>query len=332
MSTDYAVLADFNYSDEGFQSELQAEIVDKLALTNSGVLTQTNLFDTEASGSFLNITQYPTVADAPQQVISGSDLDVRDFNDYKQRAAWLLKADAFGVENLVNIMAKKDPIGELLRQLSNTVSKAIQSSALNAVKGIMATALSTTHSTGSTYSGAEISYEAILAAKQLLGDAQMQLTKAICHSKVINNAAKMNIASFGNGVLGANSAVNGNVPVLAGMETWMDDTLAAVASVYSSFFASPGALVYGFGGWERNDLSGNKVKSATVDIEFGRNQLSGGGVDLMFYRFKSFVHPLGMSYTSATANPTDAQLATGSNWTYVADDVRKIKIVELKTA
>lgn len=330
MSNDYSTLADFNYNDEGWQRELQAEIVDKLALQASGILSQTDLVQDD-TGHFVDITQYPTVSDAAQQIVSGTDVDYVDFSDYKQRAVWLLRAWGWGQENLIQIIAKKDPQSEIMRQLAVTVAREIQTTAINVVKGIMATALASTHSTGASFSGGEITYPGILAAKQLLGDSQLLLTQAIANSKVVNDAVLLNIASFPAGVVGNEAAKSGALPVIAGMNTWMEDAIAAVTSVYSSYFAAPGALVYKFAPWTRRGINGEVKTSAMIDIEPWRNPATSGGLDIVYVRIKFLVHPLGMQYNSATNNPTNAQLATGSNWTKVADDNRKIKIVELKT-
>lgn len=335
MSTDYGLLADFNYNDEGWQRELNAELVDQLALQASGILVQ-GFFNPSTgidqnAGSFANFTQYPTIADTPQSITSNTALDIRDFSDYIQTAPWLNKADAWGIENLVQVIAGKDPIAELLRQLTNYWAKAIQASALSVIKGIMATALASTHSTGATYSGGEITLPGIGAAKQLLGDAQMQLTKAVMHSKAFSDAVQLGIASFPNSALGNNLAVTGAFPQIMGMTTWLDDAIAAVGGVYSSYFAAPGAVVYNTRPWTRRTIANQIVKSAGIDVEFWRDPSTGGGTDVIYTRLSYVIGALGMEYNSATTNPTDVQLATGSNWTKRADDDRKIKIVELKT-
>lgn len=332
MTTDYGLITDFNYNDESFQDQLMAEIVDKLAFQSSGLLQEAATIKDDA-GDYVVITQYPTVADGIQRIVSNTDLNVYDFSDYKQRAAWMTRGNAWGVEDLVNVIAKKDPIAEIVRQVSNMVAKAVQDSAINALTGIMATELATTHSTGNTYAGGTISYPAILGAKQLLGDSQQQLTIAVGNSKVFNDMAGVDINVFPAGI-GNEAARSGASLRLAGMNGWMEDALTVSAGVYSTYFAAPGAVVFKFGGWERraSDGSGRLVKSM-IDFEFDRAALTGGGTDIFIFRVKYLVHPLGMQYdATGGTNPTDAVLATGTSWTKVADDNRKIKVVQLKTA
>ena len=336
MSTDYGLISDFNYNDEAFQRELAAEIVDKLAFQSSGILGEASgIMDAGEAGDYVVVTQYPTVADDIQRLVTNTDINILDFSDYKQRAAWMTRGSAFGIENLVNVIAKKDPIGEIIRQLSNMIAKAVQDSAINAIAGCMATELATTHSTGATYEGSKIDYTAVLGAKQLLGDSQMQLTRAIANSKVLNDAVALNIATFPNSALGNLAGTSGGVPQLAGMACWMEDKLAVSTGVYSSYLAAPGAVVYKFDSWQRraSDGSGRLVNAPMVDVEFYRAPLSGGGTDIFVFRVKYLVHVLGMQYdATGGVNPTDATLATGTSWTKVADDDRKIKIVQLRTA
>jgi len=335
MAVNYATLSNFNYQDEQFQATLMAELVDALNILGSGILSVASetLIPRDVSGHFVDIPQYETVSGLADQIVSGSDSNIYDFADYKMRAVWVLREKAFGVEDLVQIMAAKDPIGELIRQVSNFWARNFQATAISVIQGCMATALALTHSTGNTYTGNKISYDGILAAKQLVGDKQFELNKAIAHSKVMNDAVLQNIAQFPNSILGNTSAQEGNVSRLAGMNTWMEDQIVSVGDVYSTYFAAPGQLVYQLANWKRKDINGNAVVSQGVDIEFFRKPEHSGGTNLLFTRCKYLVHLNGMQYNSADlSNPTDAQLATGVNWTKVADDDRKIKIVELKTA
>src|ERR1035441_10652606 len=106
MAIDMGVLTDFNYQDEQFQGELQAEIVDQLAAAGSGLLAETNTFNTDGSGHFINVTQYPTIADTADAILTTVDMNINDFNDYDQRTPWLLRGSGWGVENLVSIIAK----------------------------------------------------------------------------------------------------------------------------------------------------------------------------------------------------------------------------------
>jgi len=333
-----ATLSNFNYLNEQFQTTLMAELVNALKLVGSGILSLASetLIPKGQSGAFVDIPQYITSADIADQVVSGQDANFYGFSDYKMRAVWVQRQKVWKVEDLVKIIGNKDPIGELIRQLTNYWTYNFQATALSEIAGCFAGPLASgtanSHSTGSQYSGSTISYDGILAAKQLLGDKQFSLDKAIANSKVMNNAVLQNIAQFPNSILGNTTAEEGNVARLAGMNTWMDDQMTAVNNVYSTYFSAANQLVYQLDNWKRTDINGNPVVSQGVDVEFFREPQKGGGTSVIYTRCKYLVHLNGLAYNSNTENPTNAQLATGSNWTFVADDNRKCQIVELQTA
>lgn len=332
MANDPGILSDFNFQSDAFQDTLQAELVDALSFKSSGILTDGSGFlDKTKTGEFINVPQYETLADAMTQVTTGSEKTTNDFADYKSTAVWVQREGAWGIESLVKTITGKDPLTEIARQVANKVAVTIQTTVINVLKGIFATALSSSHSTGTTYTGSTIDYDGIFGAKQKLGDAQMQLTRVIANSKVVSDIGGLNRAVFTNTTLGVEAAVNAVVPVVAGMNTWMEDAITAVSSVYSTYISAPGAIIFLIGNWSRRDVNGNPVVSNGIDVEFQRIAEVGGGTDNIFVRVRYMVHPMGMEYNSATVNPTDAQLATGSNWTKSVDDDRKIKIVELKT-
>jgi hypothetical protein len=329
---DAAALADFSFQSDEFQDTLQAELVDALNLQTSGILVNGSGFIRPDSGEYQSIPQYDTLSGTADQIVTNTENDTNDFGDYKMRAPWLQRNKIWGVENLVNVVAGKDPLTEIARQLANFWAVEFQTTAINVINGCFATALASTHSTGTDYSGNTIGIDGILAAKQKLGDRQMVLTQAIANSIVINHAVKNGIASYGsNSTLGTELFKSGNLPMVAGMATWMDDSFAGVSDVYSSYFSKPGTVVYSVRPWVRRDVNGNAVTSQSVDVEYERKPNIGGGTDVLHTRASFLVHLTGMYYNSATTNPTNAQLATGSNWTKVADDDKKIPIVQLKT-
>ncbi len=329
-----ATLASFNYNNEAFQQTLMAELVDALNILGSGIMTKANeslIPVNPGSGAFVDIPQYETVSGLADQIVSGSPTTIYGFADYKMRAAWVERIKAFAVEDLVKNIGDKDVIPELIRQIANFWARNFQATGLSVLNGCFSGPLAASHSTGAQFNGATITYPGILAAKQLIGDKQFTLNKAIANSKVMSDAVLLSLAQFPNSILGNTTAEEGNVARLAGMNTWMDDQITATAGVYPTYFAAEGQLVYQIANWKRTDINGNPVISQGVDLEFWRDPNTGGGVSYLYTRARYLVHLNGTQYNSATENPTDAQLATGANFTKVADDNRKIKVVQLLT-
>ncbi len=329
---DPGVLTDFNYQSEEFQDTLQAEIVDKLGLTTSGIMVDGSNFIQNKMGDFAHIPQYQTLADAMTQVVTVTDVDINDFADYKMTMPWIQREGAWGVESIVQTITGKDPLTEIARQFANKIAQTMKTSAINMLKGCFATALSATHSTGTSYSGNNITFDGVRGAKQLLGDSQMLLTRAVANSKVVNDAGGLVGTTFPNTQIGSQTLTSGIVPNLYGIQAWMDDSIASVASIYSTYIAAPGAVIYALRPWSHKDLNGNQVTSPAVNVEYQRVPQTGGGQDRIYLRVSYTVLLNGMQFSISYKNPTDAQLATGAYWTKVADDNRKIKCVELKTA
>jgi hypothetical protein len=328
---DAAALADFSFQSDVFQDTLQAELVDALNLSTSGILVSGGGIIQPDSGDYQSIPQFDTLSGSADQIVTNTENDTNDFGDYKMRSPWLQRNKIWGVENLVAVVAGEDPMTEIARQLANFWAREFQATAINVITGSFATALASTHSTGTDYSGQTIDIGGVLAAKQKLGDMQLSLTRAIANSIVINHAVKNNVGTYGNTQLGADMFLSGNLPQIAGMATWMDDSFTGTSDVYSSYFSAPGQVVYSLRPWKRRDVNGQPVQSEMVDVEYERKPNIGGGTDVLHTRASFLIHLNGMYYNSATTNPTNAQLATGSNWTKVADDDKKIKIVQLNT-
>ena len=67
-------------------------------------------------------------------------------------------------------------------------------------------------------------------------------------------------------------------------------------------------------------------------MELVRDSATAGGVDGLIFRMSVLVHIPGVQWNGTVAsNPTDAQLATGANWTKIAPDDKLIKLVQYKS-
>lgn len=326
---DYAGLSDFNFQDPTFVATLQADLVDALKFYSSGAMGEIpNLTGTE-TGNHVEFAQYETIAGGMTQSIAGTANDVEDFGDYINRAARITRHKTIGVDNFVNNIAGKDPMSEISRQVANVTAKEMQKSAIKMLQGIYTTAASAL-STGSEFNSGVISSPAVLGAKQLLGDAQSKLTAALMNSKVWTDAVGLGLTQTG--TLVANDVYrSGIVGKLLGMDAYADDTLESNGGVYPTYFLAKNAIGYKMFRWVRRNAMGELVTSPGIDIEFMRDANTGAGRDAIIIRISYIVHFNGFAFNSSVSNPTDAQLATDTNWTLTADDVKKINGVQLLT-
>lgn len=308
-------LASLNFGDDFWLKHLTAKIYDKVEFLTSGILQKTD--DpriTGATGRFVDIPSYAEYTTSFERLTAATDLGVNALSDIKDIGVWLEVGNAWGTEDWIRWIVGTDPREEVANQLSAYIARRIQEEFTGGVlTGVFATTLSSTHSTGATYSGANIDENGVVAAKQLLGDAQDKLTRGVANSKVLSDAVLRKIANYD---LVGDTYQSGRIANLLGVQMAADDNLSATASVYPTYFAAPSAAIYGF-------REGPKVK-----VE--RNELKAGGTEYLVLTGSVLIHIPGVKYAGSTKNPTKAQLATGSNWSKV-ENTKNIPIVELKT-
>jgi len=311
-------IASLNFDDELFIKHMTALIPDKVAFLTSGILTNVSNDPQIASqsGQFLNMPRYAKFSGNTEQLTAATDLTVDPMSDVLDRSVWLERGKAWGSEDWIRWVAATEPLDEMAKQMSSYIAREIQYFFNSGVlPGTFATALASTHSTGTDYSGATIDLDAVIGAKKLLGDVSDELGVGVVNSKVFYDALKLKIATYE--PLGTSEAFSsGRIGNLLGMSVAMDDNLTATSSVYPSYFGVPGSAVYAF--------------RVNPRLEKWRNPLKAGGTDYLILTFSVAVHIPGCKYNSSTVNPSVAQLATGSNWTKV-EATKNIKIVELKT-
>jgi hypothetical protein len=163
-----------------------------------------------------------------------------------------------------------------------------------------------------------ISADALLDAQQLLGDAKGRLTAISMHSAVENYLAKQEIIDY---VQPSN--VGSRVPVYADKRVIVDDNhptaaLSPSGTSYDTYLFGPGAIGYAEG-------TNSKVTMTETD------RIALQGEDILINRRHFVLHPRGVAWTGAATGggPTNATLATGTNWTRVYE-AKNVRIVLLR--
>lgn len=175
--------------------------------------------------------------------------------------------------------------------------------------------------------GAGVNFDAEVSANAhaLLGDAAPNFVGIMMHSRVYWN-------------LVADRAITYKVDPVTGttFNEWegkrviQNDLLPRVAGStsgykYTTYLFAAGAIGYA----ECNGAGGPKKP---VELEAAPSAGNGEGVDTVWYRRHWIMHPRGVRFNSAAVageSPTNAELATASNWTRIYDpkNVRVIKVV-----
>jgi len=157
---------------------------------------------------------------------------------------------------------------------------------------------------------AEINGENFLDALQLMGDAKDKLTGVIMHSATETQLRKNNLIQT--------ELDSNNKPISLFMEkrVIIDDSCPVSTGNYTTYLFGEGAIGLGNGG-------------APVPTETDRDSLAGD--DILINRKHYILHPRGVKWigSAAGSSPTNAELATGTNWSRVYEDkaIRMVKFV-----
>ena len=327
------ILTDVNFQSSVFKDTMLGEFTDRLGLLTSGIMVEApeNVVSSNDRGYTVSIPKWNTLSGDSVQITSATSTTINNFTDYLDKGVWVEREKAWGSDQMIAIVAGKDPTEEIARQLGMYGAIEVHRIALKVLTGVFATELATTH----TYdgSGDVINPDSIVEAKLKLGDNSDLLKVIVMNSKVEADAIKQKILTYDNG--GAVTYNTGNTGNLLGLTPVVSDKLAAVSSVYSSYIGALGAMIYKL----RNRVTqrftnANVYKIGQFEVELNREAKTAGGQDELIMRFSALAHVPGVAYNtgSVASNPTDAQLATGSNWTKVATDDKLIRLIQLKTA
>jgi len=331
-------LSNINFLSDAFKDRMAGEFTHKLGFLTSGVAVNMgdNAFVTsDDKGEFANIPKWDTLSGSFEQITTSSSTTINNLSDVKDRAVWLEREVGFGSNQLVRVVSAADPTSELARQAGQYLASELHRYLMLVRAGVFGSALATTHSTGSTYSAATITNEGGLAAKQKLGDNQDVLSVFLCNSKVKQDLIKDKIATYDRA--NPNTLESGDVLSWLGCNVNATDKLTATSSVYPSYFAAPGSMLFKFRNRPQQALTNANqyvvnAGGIIAEFELNRESKTAGGQDEVIMRTSFMTHIPGVKWNSATSNPTDAQFSTTSNWTKVYNDDKLIKIVELKTA
>lgn len=140
------------------------------------------------------------------------------------------------------------------------------------------------------------------------GDQKAAFSLAIMHSVVATNLENLKILTYAKYNDADGIQRDTSLATVNGRLVMIDDGVpvdtSGQAPVYSTFVLGRGAIEFCNCG-------------AKVPSEVDRDPKTNGGEDLLYTRQRKMWVPRGISYTmasQATASPTDAELATGSNW------------------
>jgi len=291
------------------------------AIFQSGIAQRTPEFDRLASAAARTV-QMPFWGD-----LSGDDEVLSDNNALtpvkiqaqKDEAVILRRGRAWGANDLAANLAGDDPMRAIADLVAAYWARRYQSALISTLTGVFASPgmAELVHDiSGQTGDASVISAKTTVDAAQKLGDAKSQLTAIVMHSATEASLAKQDLIEY---VKPSTGSIE--VPTFLGKRVIVDDGVPydSDTGAYTTYLFGPGAVAYG---------EGNPV--GFVPTETDRDSLA--GEDYLINRRTFILHPRGVRFTSgsvAGVSPTNAELASGTNWSRVYEPkaIRVVKFV-----
>ncbi|UXN73380.1 major capsid protein [Devosia sp. A8/3-2] len=171
-----------------------------------------------------------------------------------------------------------------------------------------------------------ISAEAILDAKQTMGDAAEDLKVIVMHSVVYTRLQKQNLIDF---IPDARGEVR--FPTYLGYRVVITDRAKTIVG------ANPADVEYLTLLLGENAFAFTEAPLATspmIEVDRKPEQGNGVGVDILYSRRQFIMHPYGIKWTDASVGgefPTNAELGLAVNWDRVYPERKQIPIAFLVT-
>lgn len=308
------------YNRDLLASYIDRDSLEKTAFADSGVLATNNEFS-----ELLNART------AIQEVPYWNDLDASIEPNYsndnpadkavplglntgvmKARIAHL--NEGWAAANLVKELTAQDPLAAVGRKLNRYWQRQVQRRLIASVLGVYADNVAN-HASDMVVSDAVGGLDAdiIIDAGATMGDSDEGLGALVVHSKKYADLQKQNLIEFVE-----HSDAKTQIATYQGKRLVKDDGMPMISGQYLSILLGAGAIGYGFG-----------QPDNAQTVSYKDEEANGGGVETIWSRRKTFIHPLGYSFTSATitGNGTEdpavsaswADLALAANWERVYD-------------
>jgi len=150
-----------------------------------------------------------------------------------------------------------------------------------------------------------IGADAVLTAKQTMGDHASQLTAMAMHSVLFTRLQKQNLIDY---VPSSDGKIQ--IPTYLGYTVVVDDSMPAVAGTYRVLYT---VALFGRGLVRMGNGRVNVPSEMIRKPDAG----NGGGEERLYSRRADIIHPFGFKFTSASVagqSATQAELATAANW------------------
>jgi hypothetical protein len=308
-----------------------AEMTTELSeIISAGIAERADQFDQIATGGGKTATMpfWDDLTGDSEVLSSAADLTVNPITADSDVCAIHNRGKAWGANDLAKWISGEDPSAAIAERVAGFWARDMQRILLQILSGLFNGTngvLRTTHrlsiysdvASGSITAAMRLTGDPFTNAKQLLGDAKDKLVAVAMHSAVEADLAKQDLIDYLPDSTGKN-----RIRTYQGHRVIVDDNLTATAGTNSSSYST---YLFGAGafGWGEATLDPNEA------VETDRQVLSSN--DILASRRRFILHPRGVKWTGTAAgdSPTNAELATGTNWAKAYLD-KNIRLVQIK--
>ena len=239
-------------------------------------------------------------------------------NSDEQVAIRFIRSKAWKANDVARMVAGVDPLKAFLGQLEQYWDTETQKAMISIIKGLFAPsgALNTTHlfDTSGVLNHEAISGEAILDAKQKLGDHATLLNNIAMHSATYTTLQKQQLIEYR-----PTGEANVSLPYFMDYKVMVDDAMPESEGVYTTVLFGDGAFAYAVGAPAEDEMP---------TLEFDRNSLA--STNIMITRRCIVLHPQGMKWAGEVkTSVSNVDFETAANWKKAFSD-KNIVMVALK--
>ena len=318
-------------------------IKERSLFLKSGAVVRNSLLDAREGGTRIQVPEFNPVSPT-EEIMDGTAtwgtstagyLTPQKIGTGTQIASIVHRGFAYAVDDVAVLAAGEDPMLHIRNQLADAINKLNSARLFSQLSGLFGSALSgNALDLGvAAASGADednfLTGAAVARGRSLLGERGDELDTLVVHPSVGFYLYQVGLLTFSTSALAASGSVvwgGGGVGVgarsigqFAGMNVIMDPQVNTVAPGTSGhqrefycYLTKSGTILEGV----QSDLR----------IEADRNILS--KQDVLSVDYHGAYHVMGTKWTSASDNPTNANLATSGNWS-ATYDIDLIPVVQL---
>lgn len=309
-----------------FEEAVDEAAIEQNALLRTGVITTSDKLNMMAtvggnigempfnnklstSGEPNYTTDNPAVTATPDKLTQGKMI---------YRLASMHKS--WSTMDLARELALVDPLAGITTKIGGWWATQIQRRVVNSGLGILADNVANdssdmvvdiaTDDVAAVADAERISANAILDAKQTMGDAADELNALAMHSVLYTRLQKQNLIVY---IPNARGEVV--IPTYLGYLVIVDDNMPAVAGTNRITYT---VMLLGTAAYEM----GAGKPEVPSELERDPNAGNGGGQDTIHSRRSDIIHPYGFQFTSASVagqSATLTELGTAANWDRVVD-------------